>query len=77
MLATVLFKFTEPLGAVMPVGFEVVVRIAADVRTGMSACRVLLPMWRSVQPLAARAVCMDWLDAATALFGFMSGGPAR
>ena len=89
MLATVLFKFTQPLRAVMTVGFEVIVRIAVDVGIGMSACRALLPMWRSVQPLAlmgtlafrdfgfspaARAVRMDWLDAATALLGFTPGG---
>ncbi|WP_456447178.1 AbrB family transcriptional regulator [Oceanithermus sp.] len=89
MLATALFNFTQPVRAVMPVGLEVVVQIAVGVMIGLSADRALLPMLRTVLPLAlmgalgflafgfslaALAVRMGWLDAATALFGFTPGG---
>ena len=89
MLATALFNFTQPVRTTLPVGLEIPIQVAVGVMIGLSADRALLPMLRNVLPLAllwavgfllfgfgmaALAVCMGWLDAATALFGFTPGG---
>ncbi len=89
MLAAAIFNFTHSERAVMPAGLEVSIQIAVGVMIGLSADRSLLPVLRTVLPLAllgalglllfgfalaALAVQLGWMDAATALFGFTPGG---
>ncbi len=89
MLATALYAFTQSARVALPGGVEVAVQIAVGILIGLTADRSLLPLLRSVLPLAllgalgflffgfvmaALAVRLGWLDAATALFGFTPGG---
>ena len=89
MLATAVYNLMQPARAAMPGWLEVLIQISVGVMIGLSADRSLLPLLRTVLPLAllgaigfllfgfsmaALAVKMGWLDAATALFGFTPGG---
>jgi len=89
MLATAVYNFTQPFKASMPVSAEVAIQIAVGILIGLSADRSLLPMLKSVLPLALLgatgfvlfgflmayfSVRMGWLDPVTALFGFTPGG---
>ncbi|WP_457637065.1 AbrB family transcriptional regulator [Oceanithermus sp.] len=89
MLATAVYNFSQPVRATMPVSAEVAIQIAVGILIGLSADRSLLPLLKSVLPLAllgatgfvlfgflmaALSVRMGWLDPVTALFGFTPGG---
>ena len=89
MLATAVYNFVQPVRAVMPPAAEVAIQVSVGILIGLSADRSLLPILKSVLPLAlmgalglvifgfamaALAVHMGWLDPVTALFGFTPGG---
>ncbi len=89
MLATAVYNFAQPVRAVMPPAAEVAIQVSVGILIGLSADRSLLPILKSVLPLAlmgalglvifgfamaALAVHMGWLDPVTALFGFTPGG---
>ena len=89
MLATALFAFTRSERMAFPGWLEVVLQIGVGIMIGLSADRSMLPLLKTVLPLAllgalgfllfgftlaAISVHFGWLDAATAMFGFTPGG---
>ena len=89
MLATAAYNLTQPAQVTMPAFLEVGIQIAVGVLIGLSADRTLLPLLKTVLPLAllgaagfilfgfvmaALVVRFGWLDRVTALFGFTPGG---